>query len=59
MINVIIVLISVLFAVWCHKLAKTKQRQSVFWGTLGLLFGPFAVIVLLILKTKPIDTKHH
>ncbi|MDG6774162.1 hypothetical protein QCB45_07445 [Thiomicrorhabdus sp. ZW0627] len=43
-------LIGVVSAIYCHKMAQSKHRPAVFWGTMGILFGPFALIVLMFLK---------
>ncbi|MDG6778382.1 hypothetical protein QCB44_06675 [Thiomicrorhabdus sp. zzn3] len=44
------VLIGLLSAYLCHRTAQRKGRPAVFWGTMGLLFGPFAWLVLVLLK---------
>ncbi|WP_373019646.1 hypothetical protein [Thiomicrorhabdus sp.] len=43
-------LIGVVSAFYCHKMAQSKHRPAAFWGTMGLLFGPLALIVLMLLK---------
>ena len=30
-------------AVICHQIAKARGGNAVFWGVMGLLFGPLAV----------------
>ncbi len=34
----------------CHALAKQRGQNPVFWGTMGLLFGPFALPFLFLGK---------
>jgi tellurite resistance protein TehA-like permease len=39
-------------AVICHFLAKKYDASPAFWGTMGLLFGPFAIMLLAYLSKK-------
>ncbi len=33
----------VLNAVACNRIAKKRGANPIFWGTMGLLFGPLAI----------------
>lgn len=35
-------------AVICHMLARRNGLQPVFWGVMGALFGPLAIIAVLL-----------
>ena len=43
------------FVAICYIIADNKNRNKVMWSIAGALFGIFAVIVLLFLKTLPPD----
>lgn len=45
-------LIWLLMGLICYELAKGKNRDTFGWTVCGLLFGIFAVLVLLILPRK-------
>lgn len=47
---IIFTTIFIISAVACHTLAKRKGRNPVAWGVAGLVFGPLAVIFLLLFK---------
>ena len=42
-----LLIITVLSAWLCHKLAKARHRQAWLWICLATLLGPIAVVVLL------------
>ncbi|NKB75767.1 MAG: hypothetical protein GKR96_01680 [Gammaproteobacteria bacterium] len=44
--------VTVISAVACHKIADRKGLSPVFWGVMGILFGPFAVLVVLAIRSK-------
>ena len=50
--TLILVAVFVLSAVICHILAKKYGTSPGFWGTMGLLFGPFAILLLAYLSKK-------
>jgi len=36
----------------CHAIAKRRGRNRVFWGAMGLLFGPLAIPFALLARPK-------
>ncbi|MGD8592086.1 MAG: hypothetical protein PVF82_04600 [Gammaproteobacteria bacterium] len=50
--TIILLSIFIISAVICHNLAKKYGARPVFWGTMGLVFGPFAIVALLFLSKK-------
>ena len=46
-------LIPVVFAAAAGSLAKGKNRNVVLWGALGLIIGPFAILVVALMKPAP------
>lgn len=50
---IVLVLISLLGAVACHRLARQKHsRHVVAWTALGLALGPLAVPILWLVSGK-------
>jgi len=41
----------VLFGVAAFSVAKSKGRNTILWTLLGLLIGPFALLILAFLPT--------
>ena len=35
-----------------HAIAKRRGRNPVFWGLMGLLFGPLAIPYVLVARPK-------
>ena len=50
--TLVFVAIFVASAVICHVMAKKYGVRPVFWGTMGLVFGPFAIMLLASLSKK-------
>ena len=50
--TLILFTVFVLSAIICHVLAKKYGANPVFWGTMGFVFGPFAIILLAYLSKK-------
>jgi hypothetical protein len=50
--EIFILLVWVLCAVFCYSQANKKNLNAGLWGVLGLLFGIFAVIGVLIVSPK-------
>jgi hypothetical protein len=48
-----IVVITLVSAGLCHKLAKARHRSTALWISLGVLLGPIAVIALLLSPLLP------
>ena len=48
-----LLIVTVLFAIGCGLLARSKGRNPAGWAALGLLFGPLALIVLALLRRRP------
>lgn len=47
-----IVILTLISAGLCHKLAKDRRRSSAIWIALAALFGPLAVVALLLLPKE-------
>jgi len=39
-------------AIICHYLAKSRGANPVFWGVMGILFGPFAIPFVFLAKSS-------
>ncbi|NKB61549.1 MAG: hypothetical protein GKR95_05220 [Gammaproteobacteria bacterium] len=48
----LVLLIAVISVVICHMVAKRKGRGPIFWGVMGALFGPLAILVILLMGSK-------
>ena len=48
---VIIILILLASALICHQLAKRRGAQPVFWGVMGIVFGPLAIPFVFLART--------
>lgn len=44
--------IFIISGIICHFMAKKRETKPVFWGVMGLLFGPFAILLLAYLTQK-------
>ena len=44
-----VILVSIGIAYVCYQVAKEKGRDAVMWAILGLLFGIFALILLVLI----------
>jgi len=33
----------------CHIIAKNKGRNPIAWGVTGAIFGPFAILILMLM----------
>jgi len=40
---IIVIVVVALSAVICHHVAKSRGANPVFWGVMGLVFGPLAI----------------
>lgn len=38
--------------IFCHQIAKRRDAKPVFWGAMGALFGPLAILFVYFAKTK-------
>lgn len=38
--------------VYCHVVANRRGLKPVFWGVMGLLFGPLAIPFVYLLKPR-------
>lgn len=50
-----ILLIEIIFAIGCAVVADRQRRNSVLWFFLGLLFGPIAFIIVMLIGDKRND----
>lgn len=49
--TLVIMLFTILVsATLCHVLAKQRGANPVFWGMMGVLFGPFAIPFVFLAK---------
>ena len=39
-------------AILCHFIAKTRGANPVFWGVMGVVFGPLAIPFVFMSKSK-------
>ena len=44
--------IIIVSAMTCHYVAKQRQANPVFWGVMGIIFGPFAIPFAFFAKAK-------
>lgn len=44
--------INVFCIIMCHRIAKGRGANPVFWGVMGALFGPFAIPFVFFAKPK-------
>ncbi len=50
--GVVSLIIAIVFAYFCHRIAVSKGRGPVLWTILGFLFPIIAIIVIAILPPK-------
>ena len=50
--SVITLLVAIVFAYFCHRIAVGKGRGPVLWTILGFLFPIIAIIVIALLPPK-------
>jgi len=48
----LLVLSIVVFVYLAHIMAKKKGLDPVFWGVMGGIFGPLALLIILLLKSR-------
>jgi hypothetical protein len=46
----IILLIAIASIVICHRVAKQRGSNPVFWGVMGAIFGPLAIPFVFLSK---------
>jgi len=51
-ITTIVALVVAASIIICHALAKRRGRDPVFWGLMGALFGPLAILVVYLSKDQ-------
>ena len=55
-----LIFIWIVFAVAAASIAKSKGRNVYFWMVISLLIGPFAVLIVALMKTTPTgDNRYH
>jgi len=42
----------ILSGIMCHFLAKSRGANPVFWGVMGVLFGPLAIPFVFLAKSS-------
>lgn len=50
--SIVGIVIALIFAYICHRIAVSKGRGPVLWAILGFLFPLIALIIILILPPK-------
>lgn len=50
--SAISLLVAIVFAYFCHRIAAGKGRGPVLWTVLGFLFPIIAIIVIALLPPK-------
>ena len=55
----ILVITIIISAIICHLIAKNRKSNAVFWGIMGVIFGPIAIPFAFL--SKPINKNkiHH
>jgi hypothetical protein len=48
----VVALVNLVGVVVCHNVAKSRGLKVIFWTTMGVVFGPFAIP--FVLRTKHI-----
>ena len=43
MFAIIVIVVSVASAVICNQIAKHRGGRAIYWSSMGLIFGPFAI----------------
>ena len=55
-----LLLVWVVFAAAAASIAKSKGRNVYLWIGISLLIGPFATLIVALMKTTPTgDTEYH
>ena len=55
-----LILVWIVFAAAAASMAKSKGRNVYLWMAISLLIGPFAVLIVALLKTTPTgDSEYH
>jgi hypothetical protein len=49
----IMLLVAIASIVICHRVAKQRGADPVFWGVMAALFGPLAVPFVFFSKRRP------
>ncbi len=50
--SIISLVISIVFAVACNRIAVGKGRGPILWAVLGFLFSLISLIIILVLPRK-------
>lgn len=46
-----LMLFVIVFVYACHVIARKKGLDPIFWGVMGGIFGPLALIIVLLKKS--------
>ena len=46
------IVLIILSAIICHFLAKSRGANPVFWGVMGIVFGPLAIPFVFLAKSS-------
>jgi len=44
---------AIIFGAGTYLIARDKNRNPILWGLLGLVIGPFAMLIVAIMKRAP------
>ena len=50
MIIAVFILTFVISAIICHFIARNRNANAVFWGVMGVIFGPLAIPFVFLSK---------
>lgn len=40
---IVVLAVSLVCGVFCHRIARRREANAVFWAVMGVSFGPFAI----------------
>lgn len=49
---IVLLLVTLASIVACHRIARSRGGNAVFWGLMGAVFGPFAIPFAFLAKPK-------
>ena len=49
---IVVIIFAFVSATICHLIAKSRGKNPVFWGVMGVIFGPLAIPFIFITIKK-------
>jgi len=49
---IVVIIFAFVSASICHLIAKSRGKNPVFWGVMGVIFGPLAIPFIYIPKKR-------